>query len=157
LGGSAVSTVDIPADDKTNTARGCGSATLILGVIVWIFYCTAACCPFTPLLFRFVAFLCLCNTLFQGLVFLILQSYMCEQGCGLDTAGYCAIAASVLWFIAGILSCKAGKTFDEESYEEEEAVEEESNQSEQSQCSSEESGKSRSDDKDPIQRTENEH
>jgi hypothetical protein len=82
---------------------------------------------------------------------------MCEQGCGLDTAGYCAIAASVLWFIAGILSCTAGKSFDEESYEEEEAVEEESNQSEQSQYSSEESGKSRSDEKDPIQQTEDEH
>ena len=83
---------------------------------------------------------------------------MCEQGCGLDTAGYCAIAASVLWFLAGILSCTAGKSLNDEFYEEEEADEEagdeECNQPEQSQHSSEESG---SGDEDPIQaQTENE-
>jgi hypothetical protein len=139
LGGSTASSVDIPTDDKTNTARGCGTATLILGIIVWLFYCSAACCPFTPLLFRIVAFLCLCNTLFQGLVFLILQSSMCQQGCGLDTAGYCAIVASISWFLAGVLSCAAGKRADE-FYEEdlvEEVDDEESNQREQSQHSSE--------------------
>jgi len=62
--------------------------------------------------------------MFEGLVFLVLRSDICWQGCGLDTASYCGIAATILWFIAGIMSCIAGKPT-EEIAEEEEVIEEE--------------------------------
>lgn len=76
---------------------------------------------------------------------------MCQQGCGLDTAGYCAIAASILWFLASILSCAVGRPVDNE--EDDALNEEEPSESEQSQYSSEESGSG--DDDPPIHQTEN--
>lgn len=114
FGGSAYSTVNAPFDAKFDAARGCGAATLILGIIAWLYYCFAGCCHFTPVLFRIVGFLCVCNTMFQSLVFLVLQSDMCDDGCGLDTASYCAIVASILWFLTGGMSCVAGKPVEEE-------------------------------------------
>lgn len=151
LGGSNASSINVPTDSKWDAARGCGAATLIIGIIVWLFYCFAGCCPFTPVLFRVVAFLCLCITLLQGLVFLILQSNMCTQGCGLDTAGYCAIAASILWFLAGILSCAAGKRADDEIVSDDEAIEGEDDEEADQQEKSDEDESSNGDDDDAIQ------
>jgi hypothetical protein len=83
---------------------------MALGFCVWLFYLFAACCRFGPLFFRIVGFFCFCCATFQGLVFLVLQAPICSQsGCGLDTGGNCAIAAIVLWFVAGLMSCAAGK------------------------------------------------
>lgn len=52
---------------------------------------------------------------------------MCAGGCGIGVGGNCAIAASVLWFFAGIFSCGAGKDAAEaqEAQEEKEKAEEE--------------------------------
>lgn len=126
LGGSTYSTINAPFDSKFDAARGCATATLILGIIVWLFYCFAGCCPFTFTIFRIVGFLAVCNTIFQALVFLVLQSEFCSNvGCQLDTASYCAIAASILWFLAGIMSCIAGKPVEEIPPDEEELNDEE--------------------------------
>lgn len=141
LGGSSYSTVNdtVQFDSKFDAARGCGTATLILGIVVWLFYCFAGCCPFTTTTFRIVAFLCICNTIFQGLVFLVLRSEICWQGCGLDTAGYCAIAACVLWFLAGILSCMAGKpVLEEEIIEDEEGSDDEESREKDEEASRQE-------------------
>ena len=114
LGGAIYSTVNVANFDETfQAARGVGTATLILGIIVWLFYCFAGFCPFTPIIFQIVGFLCVCNTIFQALVFLVYRSKICWDGCSLDTAGYCAIAAAVLWLIAGIFSCMSGKPAEE--------------------------------------------
>lgn len=154
LGGSTASSVDIPSDQKWDKARGCGAATLVLSIIIWLYYCFAACCPFAPLVFRIVAFLCLCNTVLQGLVFLILQSNMCFQGCELDTAGYCAIAASISWFLTGLLSCVSGKRAPDEEFVEEEAIEEDEDEDEEEANQQEKSAKeesSKSDDNEAIE------
>jgi hypothetical protein len=60
--------------------------------------------------FKFIGFLCFCCATFQGLVFLVLKAGICSQWCGLDTGGNCAIAAIVLWFVACLMSCAAGKS-----------------------------------------------
>jgi hypothetical protein len=86
-----------------------GTTTSALGFCVWLFYLFAAFCRFGPMALRLIGFLCFCCATFQGLVFLIYQADICSQSCGLDTGGICAIAAIVLWFVACLMSCAAGK------------------------------------------------
>jgi hypothetical protein len=68
------------------------------------------------------AFCSFCCTTFQGLVFLMFKSDVCSPGCGLDTGGNCAIAATVLWFVTCLMSCAAAKApgDDKDGNEEEE-------------------------------------
>lgn len=96
-------------DSKYEAARALGTTTMCFGWLIWLFYLFAGCVRFPPIAFRIIGFFCICNTLFQGLVFLVKKSDVCETGCGLDTGGRCAIAATVFWFIAGLSSCGAGK------------------------------------------------
>ena len=58
---------------------------------------------------------------------MVLQSRVCSGGCGIGVGGNCAIAATVLWFFAGIFSCGAGKDAAEaaEAQKEKEEAEEE--------------------------------
>lgn len=114
------STSDLTFDSKFEAARGLGTATLALGLCVWIFYLFAGCCRFGPMIFRFVGFLCFCCGLFQALVFLVQQSIVCSGNtCGLSTGANCGIAATVLWFVAMCMSCAAGKVPEEEGGAEE--------------------------------------
>lgn len=106
-------TRDFTGDEKFEAARALGTATLILGLIIWIFFLIAGCCRFGPKVFLGVGFLCFCNTIFQGLVFLVKKSEVCFEGCDLDTGGKCAISATVLWFVASLLCCASGKKADD--------------------------------------------
>ena len=121
------STEFIQGDDKFEAARGIGTACRALGFTVWLFYIFAGCCRFGKNAFRFVGLLCIATCILQALVFLVLQAGVCEAGCGIGVGGNCAIAASVLWFFAGIFSCGAGKDLAEaqEAQEEREKAEEE--------------------------------
>lgn len=116
-------TRDFTFDSKFEAARALGTTTLALGFCVWLFYLFAGCCRFGPMTFKIVGFFCFCCTIFQGLVFLVKKSVACSGWCGLDTGGNCAIAATVLWFVASIMSCAAGKGPEEEA--EEDVAEEE--------------------------------
>ena len=117
----------VEGDDKLEAARGIGTACLALGFCVWLFYIFAGCCRFGKNAFRFVGLLCITTCILQALVFLVLQSRVCSGGCGIGVGGNCAIAATVLWFFAGIFSCGAGKDAAEaaEAQKEKEEAEEE--------------------------------
>lgn len=112
-------TRNIDFDSKFNAARALGTTTLALGFCVWLFYLFAGCCRFGPMAFRLAGLFCFCCTVFQGLVFLVKKSVVCSSWCGLDTGGNCAIAATVLWFVASNMSCAAGKKPEEATAEEE--------------------------------------
>lgn len=116
----------IEGDEKLEAARGIGTACMALGFCVWLFYIFAGCCRFGKNAFRFVGLLCITTCILQALVFLVLQSRVCSGGCGIGVGGNCAIAATVLWFFAGIFSCGAGKDLAEaqEAQEEREKAEE---------------------------------
>ena len=100
---------DINVDSKYQAARALGLTTDVLGWIIVIFYLVAGCQPFPPKAFMLVGMLCTLNCLFQGLVFLVFKSKLCESGCSLDTGGRCAIAACVFWFVAGKTSLASGR------------------------------------------------
>ena len=61
--------------------------------------------------------MCILTCLFQGLVFLVFKSELCDgdmfRGCSLGVGGKCGISATVFWFLAGISSCAAGKKEDD--------------------------------------------
>ena len=111
--GSLYDLRDYSFDSKFDAARAMGVTTSCLGFIIVIFYIVAGCVRFSPHVFKFVGFLAILASLFQGLVFLVYKSGFCEFGCSLDTGGKCAISAIVFWFITGITSCAAGKEADE--------------------------------------------
>lgn len=123
--GVLYSTQNWTFDKKFEAARALGTTTLALGFCVWLFYLFAACCRFGPITFKFIGFLCFCNVIFQGLVFLVKQSIVCSTWCGLDTGGNCAIAACCCYFVASLMSCAAGKGPEEGPAEEEADKEEE--------------------------------
>ena len=111
---------DVDVDSKFEAARGLGTTVMVFGWTIWIFYLLASCKRFGPKVFMFVGLLCILNTLFQGLVFLIFKSVVCTFGCSPGTHGKCAISAIVFWFLAGLTSFGAGKEL-EEAQEAEEA------------------------------------
>ena len=87
---------------------------MAFGWTILVFYIFAGCKRFPPKVFMFVGLLGVCNALFQGLVFLLGKSDICESlGCSLGTGGRCAISASVFWFLTGITSCGAGQEAEE--------------------------------------------
>jgi len=104
---------DVNVDSKYDAARGLGTTTMVFGFLIWLFYLFAGCRRFPPQAFMLVGFGSILTCLFQSLVFLILKSGACAGGCSLDTHGKCAIAAAVLWFVAGFASCPAGKKADD--------------------------------------------
>jgi hypothetical protein len=96
---------------KMDAARGLGTTTLVLGFCIWIFYLVASCVRLGPSAFRVIGGLCILTCLFQGLVFLVFKSNVCDGdfvGCSLGVGGKCGISATVFWFLAGIFSCAAG-------------------------------------------------
>jgi hypothetical protein len=103
----------VEGDEKLQAARGIGTACMAIGFAVWLFYIFAGCFRFGKNAFRLVGLLCIATCILQALVFLILQSRVCNGGCGIGVGGNCAIASAVLWFFAGIFSCGAGKDVEE--------------------------------------------
>jgi hypothetical protein len=100
---------------KMDAARGLGTTALVLGFCIWIFYLVAVCVRFGPTPFKLIGGLCILTCLFQGLVFLVFKSEVCNgenRGCSLGVGGKCGISATVFWFLAGISSCAAGKKED---------------------------------------------
>jgi hypothetical protein len=107
--GDQYSIADYQFDNKFQAARALGVTTNALGWIIIVFYFIAGCVRFSPNAFRLVGFFGICASMFQGLVFLVLQSDVCAVGCSLDTGGKCGIAACVMWFLTGLFSCGVGK------------------------------------------------
>lgn len=108
---------DIEGDSKFEAARGLGTTTMVFGWLIFFFYLFASCFRFGPVVFRITGLLGILTCLFQGLVFLVYKSDVCDAGCDLDTGGRCGIAAVVFWFLAGMTSLAAGKGVDEEATE----------------------------------------
>jgi hypothetical protein len=101
---------------KMDAARGLGTTTLVLGFCIWIFYLVAVCVRLGPGPFKMIGGLCILTCLFQGLVFLVFKSEVCDgdnRGCSLGVGGKCGVSATVFWFLAGIFSCAAGKKDDD--------------------------------------------
>lgn len=112
--GDKYDTRDYDFDSKFEAARGLGTTVIVLGWIIWSFYLLASCKRFPPKIFMLIGFLCICTSLFQGLVFLVYKSYPCDDdACSLGTGGRCAISATVFWFFAGTMSCASGKKAEE--------------------------------------------
>jgi hypothetical protein len=104
--------------NKFDAARGLGTTALVLGFLIWIFYLVAVCVRFGPTPFKLIGGLCILTCLFQGLVFLVFKSELCDgdfRGCSLGVGGKCGISATVFWFLAGISSCAAGKKEDDDA------------------------------------------
>jgi hypothetical protein len=115
--GTTYSLQDTSLGSKYDAARGLGLTTTIMGWLILIFYCIAGCVRFPPNVFRIIGFFAFLCCLFQGLVFLVFKSELCEfsvSGCDLDTGGKCGIAATVFWLLTSITSCAAGKKDDAE-------------------------------------------
>jgi hypothetical protein len=109
---------NLNVDSKYDAARGLGTTTLVLGFCIWISYLVAVCVRLGPGPFRVIGGLCILTCLFQGLVFLIFQSNVCDgdnRGCSLGVGGKCGVSATVFWFLAGIFSCAAGKEKDDDA------------------------------------------
>ena len=104
---------DIDFGSTFETARALGTTTMVFGWIIWIFYLVAGCVRVSPMGFRIIGLFGVLTCVFQGLVFLVLKSDVCNQGCDLDTGGKCGIAACVFWFLTGTMSCAAGKEKEE--------------------------------------------
>jgi hypothetical protein len=104
---------------KIDAARGLGTTTVILGILIWVFYLVASCKRFGPGAFKLIGGLCILNSMFQGLVFLVFKSdKICDGddlGCSLGTGGKCGVSAVVFWFLAGIFSFGAGKEQEEDA------------------------------------------
>jgi uncharacterized protein YhhL (DUF1145 family) len=108
--GAQYSLRDIAVEDsKYKAARALGTTANVMGFIIWLVFIFTSCIPVPAPVFYFMSFLCILNCLFQGLVFLIFKSDICDAGCSLDTGGKCAIAATVFWFLTALTSCKTAK------------------------------------------------
>jgi hypothetical protein len=108
--GNKYDTRDTELDSKFEAARGLGTTVMVLGWLIFCFYLIASCKRFPPKAFMMIGFLCVCTSFFQGLVFLVNKSEVCEIGsCSLGTGGRCGISAIVFWFLAGATSCASGK------------------------------------------------
>jgi hypothetical protein len=97
---------------KLDAARALGITSLVLGFCIWLSCLIALFVRFDPKVFKVIGGLCILNCMFQGLVFLIFKSRVCageNLGCSLGAGGICGVLAVVLWFLAGIFSCAAGK------------------------------------------------
>lgn len=91
-------------DDYFFAARVLGTTAICLGLIVWIVSIASSMRQCSPLVARWNSFLCICNCLFQGLVFLVFRSDLCQSlSCSLDTGGICGVAAVLVWLVAAIL------------------------------------------------------
>mmetsp|Transcript_11988 Transcript_11988/g.35074 ORF Transcript_11988/g.35074 Transcript_11988/m.35074 type:complete len:186 (-) Transcript_11988:223-780(-) len=100
-------------DEKFEAARGLGTASSSIGLVLWLFYIFAGCKPFPPVAFKFIGLLGVVNCMLQSLVFLLGQSEVCAGGCELNIGANCAISAAVMYFVGGLLSCVAGKDVEE--------------------------------------------
>eukprot|EP00565_Helicotheca_tamesis_P004174 CAMPEP_0185737256 /NCGR_PEP_ID=MMETSP1171-20130828/29977_1 /TAXON_ID=374046 /ORGANISM="Helicotheca tamensis, Strain CCMP826" /LENGTH=177 /DNA_ID=CAMNT_0028408131 /DNA_START=84 /DNA_END=617 /DNA_ORIENTATION=+ len=96
-------------DDEFHQARAFSITAASIGGCVWLFYLLSGCMRFGKGAFKVIGFFGILATLFEGLTFFILRSYVCDNGCPIDTGAKCAISAIVFWFCAGIFSCGAGK------------------------------------------------
>jgi hypothetical protein len=106
---------NVDLDQKFDSARALGTTASCLGFIIWIFYLFAGCMRFGPSIFQLMGFFGILTAMFQGLVFLVYKSEVCDvYSCSLDTGGRCAISAVVFWFICGLMSCAAGKKPDDD-------------------------------------------
>jgi hypothetical protein len=114
---------DFEGDSKYEAARGLGTTTMVFGWIIFFFYLFAVCLRVGPVVFRIVGLFGILTCLFQGLVFLVYKSDVCDAlGCSLDTGGRCGIAAVVFWWLTGMSSLAAGKGVEEEATEAREGV-----------------------------------
>lgn len=107
--GSLYDIRDISVGDLYQAARALGIVSIITGMIVVVLYAVAGCIRVPSMLFAGLGVISILTCLFQGLVFLIFKSDLCEFGCSLDTGGKCAVAATVFWFLTGVSSCAAGR------------------------------------------------
>jgi hypothetical protein len=103
---------------KMDAARVLGTITSVLGFCIWIFCSVAACVRVDPGQFRLIGKLCILNCLFQGLVFLVFKSEVCDgddRGCSLGIGGKCGVSAIVFWLVASNFSYAAGKQKDDDA------------------------------------------
>lgn len=85
-------------------ARILGTTAICLGVVIWIVSIAFSMLQCSSLVAKWNSFLCICNCLFQGLVFLVFRSDLCQSlSCSLDKGGICGVVAIVVWFVAAIL------------------------------------------------------
>ena len=108
--GDVIDAREYDGDSEFEAARVLGTAALLLGALIWIFFVVAGCLTRAPpLAFQLMGLLALCTCGLQGLVFLVYQSDLCAFGCILDTGGKCGISATVFWFVTGVTSLAASK------------------------------------------------
>lgn len=112
----------IPYDALWKTAGAMTIIAVVIGAIATFALYFASCMSFSNGVWKAFGFLLISNTLFQGLTLLFLSSNACSDnrdyiqdiegrfelagGCEMASGAKLAIAATVLWLVAGLLTLK---------------------------------------------------
>ena len=113
---------DIPYDALWKTAGAMTIISVVIGAICTFALYFASCMSLGDGVWKMFGFLLISNTLFQGLTLLFLSSNACSDdrdyiqnvegtfelagGCEMASGAKLAIAATVLWLVAGLLTLK---------------------------------------------------
>jgi len=99
----------LPVDSKLNSSRWFSLMAQTFGGTATLVLLFTACIVLHPKVWKTMGSFLMLSSLFQGLVFLILQSNLCaktldglDATCYLRRGGRCSIAAVVFWFIAAL-------------------------------------------------------
>lgn len=112
----------VPLDAKWKSAMAFSILAVVIGAFALFGVYFSACLPMTASRWRMVAFALVIASLFQGLTLLFLSSNACgsdrsffeeeypfldlADGCGMSWGANMCIAATTLWFVAGVTACK---------------------------------------------------
>lgn len=93
-----------------------GMITVIIGTLMWIFVWTSFCVAYPKNFWIACTVLFTLCGLFQFLTLLFLASPVCDNGCTLGYAAYCAIGAAILWLITAAFSWKTAADDEANAY-----------------------------------------
>jgi hypothetical protein len=95
-------------DKPFRAARAMGILAVVLGFVIVLAFVFAGFRKLEKSGFIVIGMLAILNTLFQGLVFLVFKSEICQMECAISTGGNVAISSCVLWALTGLFGMFAG-------------------------------------------------